>query len=110
MQHRIAQLADNRMNVNTLPALLPAVLPLGPSQAEADLQKGAVPERHEQAAAEGAYFPWPDNGMPDGPMARWPDARRPAVRGTHGRHTGRSRVKHVSRPARAAHPLCTPTA
>ena len=66
MQHRIAQLAGNHADVDTLRALLPAVLPLGPSQAEVGPQKGAAPERHEEAAAEGAYFPWPDDGLPDG--------------------------------------------
>ena len=66
MQHRIAQLAGNHADVDTLRALLPAALPLGPSQAEAVPQKGAAPERHEEAAAEGAYFPWPDGQAPGG--------------------------------------------
>ena len=71
MQHRIAQLAGNPADVDTLRAMLPAVLPMGTSQAETDPQKGSALGRLEEAAADDIYFPWPDDALPNGQTFGW---------------------------------------
>ncbi|CAM3842073.1 hypothetical protein [Polaromonas hydrogenivorans] len=73
MQPRLAQLVDNPADVDTLRALLPAVLPIGPSQAEEDPPKEAGPDSHEDMAVDKPFFPWPDDddSSPDGHAPGW---------------------------------------
>jgi hypothetical protein len=75
MQHRIAQLAGNPADVDTLRAWLPAVLPLEAGQAEEDPPKEAEPHSPEDRSVDAPFFPWPDDaddhGLPGDPAPGW---------------------------------------
>ena len=60
MQHRIAQLAGNPTDVDTLRALLP----VEPGEPQAPPPQEAAPGRPKDAAADAVYFPWPDDHAP----------------------------------------------
>jgi hypothetical protein len=69
MQHRIAQLAGNPADVDTLRALLPVnTVALGEPQAHPQEQSG--PHSLEDRAVDAPFFPWPDDaddhGLPGG--------------------------------------------
>ena len=70
MQPRLAQLAGNPADVDTLRALLP----VKSGEPESDLQKDAPPGHHEEMAVNKPFSPWPDDdydGPPDGHAPGW---------------------------------------
>ncbi|WP_029528459.1 hypothetical protein [Polaromonas glacialis] len=72
MQHRIAQLAGNPADVDTLRALLPAALPVEPGEPESGQHNEAGSGGHEEMAVDNPLFPWPyDDGPPDGQASGW---------------------------------------
>ena len=72
MQHRIAQLAGNPADVDTLRALLPAALPVEPGEPESGQHNEAGSGGHEEMAVDKPLFPWPDDdGPPDGQASGW---------------------------------------
>jgi len=75
VQARLAQLASHLADVETLRAWLPAVLPLGPGQAQEDPQKEVCPASHEGSAVDKPFFSWPDdegaNELPEGQTPGW---------------------------------------
>lgn len=62
MQHRIAQLASNPDDVATLRAWRS----VEPGEPQARPQQEAAPGFTGEAVADEVYFPWPDDGLPDG--------------------------------------------
>ncbi len=73
MQHRIAQLAGNPADVDTLRALLPVkTVALGAPQAHPQEQSG--PDSPEGRAVDKPFSPWPEDdeyGPPDGQAPGW---------------------------------------
>jgi hypothetical protein len=69
MQQRIAQLAGNPADVDTLRALL--LMESG--EPESDPHNEAGSGGHEEMAVDKPFFPWPDNddGPPDGQASGW---------------------------------------
>lgn len=68
MLPRLAQLQNHPGDVATLRALLPAA---GPEEPPAHPQKWAVPGRPEDATVGESFFPWLDDGPPDGHAPDW---------------------------------------
>lgn len=70
VQARLAQLASHPVDVDTLRAWLPTVLPLESGQAEEDPPKEVGPDSPEDSDLGQPFSPWPDdadeNGMPGG--------------------------------------------
>ncbi|CAN5266910.1 hypothetical protein BH10PSE16_BH10PSE16_20510 [soil metagenome] len=75
MQHRIAQLAGNPADVDTLRTWLPAVLPVEPGESELGQHNEAGPSGHEEVAVDAPLFPWPDDaddhGLPGDQATGW---------------------------------------
>ena len=70
MQHRIAQLAGNPADVDTLRALLP----VEPGEPESGQHNEAGPDSPEGRAVDKPFFPWPEDdeyGPPDGQAPGW---------------------------------------